>query len=150
MNWEKSCGAVVTARINGQLLFIIVQEMAGAYSFPKGHMEGDETEEDTAIREVWEEIGMYPEFVPGFRETDEYDLAEKPGTRKQVVYFLAEYICGPLEPRTGEIKDILLLTYEQALQCFEHEGTRRVLTAARDFLEARQESSWCTAKRSES
>ena len=45
MNREKSCGAVVYTRKDGQLLFVIVQEQQGAYSFPKGHVEGNETEE---------------------------------------------------------------------------------------------------------
>ncbi|MBR3018950.1 MAG: NUDIX domain-containing protein [Clostridia bacterium] len=130
MNWEKSCGAVVFSRKDGEIRFVIVQEMAGAYSFPKGHMEGNETEEQTARREVFEEIGLRPAFLDGFRETDEYDLREKPGTRKRVTYFLAEYQDEPLTPRPGEIRDIQLLTYDQAMRLFEYEGTRRVLTAA--------------------
>ena len=134
MNWEYSCGAVVFTRVNGQILFVIVQEMAGAYSFPKGHMENDETEMETARREVEEEIGLKPEFLPGFREEDEYDLAEKPGTRKRVTYFLAECRDQPLVPRPGEIRNIQLLPYDQALLCFEHEGTRAVVARALAFL----------------
>ena len=134
MNQEKSCGAVVFIRRNGEILFVIVQEASGAYSFPKGHVEGSETETQTAVREIWEEIGLRPVFLSGFRETDEYDLAEKPGTHKQVVYFLAEYNGEPLIPRQGEIRKILLLPYAKAMQLFQHEGTRRVLTAAQAFL----------------
>ena len=134
MNWEYSCGAVVFTRAKGQILFVIVQEQAGAYSFPKGHMENNETEPETARREVYEETGLNPVFLPGFREEDEYDLAEKPGTRKRVTYFLAEYQDEPLVPREGEICGIQLLPYDQALLCFEHEGTRAVLTKALAFL----------------
>ncbi len=137
MNREKSCGAVVFTMRNGQPLYAIVQEMAGAYSFPKGHVEGGETETETAAREVFEEIGLRPTFIEGFRETDEYDLREKPSTRKQVVYFLAEFHGEPLVPRPGEIRDIRLLSYEEALGVFEHANTRRILTAAHDFITAR-------------
>ncbi len=129
-NLERSCGAVVFTRKEGEILFVIVQEMAGAYSFPKGHMEGSETEAETAYREVYEEIGIRPVFLDGFRAQDEYDLAEKPGTRKRVTYFLAEYGGEPLVPRPGEIRGIQLLPYEQALTRFEHEGTRQVLAEA--------------------
>ena len=134
MNWEKSCGAIVYTRRNGEVLFVIVQELAGAYSFPKGHMEANETEMETARREVYEEIGLQPTFIEGFRGTDEYDLLEKPETRKQVVYFLTEYGDEPLVPRQGEIKRISLLTYEQALQCFEHESTRKMFGEAYRFI----------------
>ena len=134
MEWEKSCGAVVYTRKDGEIRFVIVQEMAGAYSFPKGHMEGNETEMETARREVFEEIGLRPKFLDGFRETDEYDLREKRGTRKRVVYFLAEYQNEALTPRSGEIRSIQLLTYAQAMGLFEYEGTRRVLTAAYEYI----------------
>ena len=134
MNWERSCGAVVYTRRTGDLRFVIVQEMEGAYSFPKGHMEGDETETETARREVYEEIGFLPTFAEGFYTQDEYELSEKPGWSKRVTYFLAD--CGeePLVPRPGEIRDILLLPYEEAICCFRHEGARKALEKAYAFL----------------
>ena len=136
MNQERSCGAVVYTRRNGELQFVIVQEMAGAYSFPKGHMEGDETEEETARREVFEETGFKPVFAEGFRAQDEYELAERPGWSKRVTYFLADCGDNKLTARPGEILNIQLLPYEEALSCFKHEGARRVLTQAYHFLTA--------------
>jgi len=134
MGFEKSCGAIVYTKRDDEYLFVIVQELDGAYSFPKGHMEGDETETETAKREVFEEIGLHPTFQDGFRETEEYDLLEKPGTRKQVVYFLTEFGDETLVPRHGEIRRIMLLPYEEALQYFESESTRNILAAACRFL----------------
>ncbi len=134
MNWEYSCGAIVFTRRNDQILFVVVQELAGAYSFPKGHMEGNETEAETARREVFEEIGLHPDFLDGFYQQDEYALAEKPDAWKRVTYFLAEFGNEPLTPREGEIKNIQLLPYEQALSLFEHESIRRILTEAYAFL----------------
>ena len=134
MNWEYSCGAVVFTRENGHILFAIVQEQSGAYSLPKGHMERNETEMETAHREILEETGLNPVFLPGFKAENEYDLAEKPGTRKRVTYFLAEYKNQPLVPRQGEIRKIQLLPYDEALSCFGHEGTKSVLTKAQTFL----------------
>ena len=95
---------------------------------------GDMTDSETAFREIHEETGLRPVFSEGFRETDEYVLREKPGTRKQVVYFLAEFHDEPLVPRPGEITNILLLPYDEAEKCFPHAGTRRVLAAADRFL----------------
>ena len=134
MNWEKSCGAVVFTRRGKQLLFLIVQEQPGGYSFPKGHMEGDETELETAHREIFEETGLQPAFLDGFYQQDTYHLSEKPGTWKQVTYFLAEFGNEPLLAQEGEIQRILLLPYEEALTLFPHENNRRILTAAYEFL----------------
>ena len=134
MNWEKSCGAVVFTRRNEQLLYLIVQEKAGACSFPKGHNEGNETEMETARREIFEETGLRPQFLSGFFQQDEYHLSEKPGTWKQVTYFLAEFGNEVPIPQEGEIRQIHLVPYEQALQLFCHENNRRILTAAHTFL----------------
>ena len=137
MHLETSCGAIVYTKRDDQYLFVVVQEQSGAYSFPKGHMEAGETEMETARREIFEETGLRPAFANGFRETDAYDLKEKPGTRKQVVYFLAE--CGnePMTAQMGEIRNIELLPFEQAMERFDWEGTRRVLAAAYRFLKGR-------------
>ena len=137
MNQEKSCGAIVFTRQEGQLLYVLVQEASGAYSFPKGHMECGETEMQTALREIREETGLQPVFLGGFRETEEYDLREKPGVRKQVVYFLAEFREEPLVPRPGEITEVRLFPYEEAMKRLSGAGTRRVLAAAGRWLAGR-------------
>jgi len=134
MNLEKSCGAVVFTRRNGQILYLIVEEQSGFHSFPKGHMEDGETEIDTARREIFEETGLQPEFLEDFCLQDEYHMAEKPGTRKRVIYFLAEFGTENLVPQESEIRKILLLPYEESLNIFEHENNRRVLMAAHEFL----------------
>lgn len=134
MHLEKSCGAVIYTMQNGQHLFVVVQEQSGAYSFPKGRMQCNESEIETACREIFEETGLRPRFLNGFRETDEFEPSEKPGTRKQIVYFLAECENPTFVPQEGEIRNIILLPYELAAQCFKHKGTLRVLTNAYHFL----------------
>ena len=131
---EQSCGGVVFTRRNGQILYVVVEEQSGRYSFPKGHMEGDETELDTARREILEETGLTPRFIDGFCQQEEYDLSEKPGTHKRVTYFLAEFGDETPVPRPGEISRILLLPYEEACPLFPRGNTRQILTAAHDFL----------------
>lgn len=45
MKYEKSCGAVVYTKINGELKYVLVQSIEGLWRFPKGHMKSGETEE---------------------------------------------------------------------------------------------------------
>ncbi len=54
MRKEKSCGAVVIK--DGKIL--LEKQTNGFWSFPKGHVEGDETEFETSIRETFEETGI--------------------------------------------------------------------------------------------
>ena len=93
-------------------------------------MEGSETEMDTARREISEETGLQPAFLSGFCHREEYHLSEKPGTWKRVTYFLAEFENQSLVAQESEIRNILLLPYEQAYSLFPYENTRQVLAAA--------------------
>lgn len=134
MNFEKSCGAVVFTRRGGEIFYAVVEERAGTHSFPKGHIEGDETEIQTAEREIFEETGLRPRFAEGFRMSEEFFPAEKPGTRKQVVYFLAEFGDEPIIPNGDDVRKVMLLTFEEALGLIKFEGTRRILKEAHGFL----------------
>ena len=58
MKYEKSCGAVVYKIENGVLYFLTEHMVQGHLSIPKGHVEGNETEEETARREILEESGL--------------------------------------------------------------------------------------------
>ena len=54
MKHEKSCGAVIIK--NNKVL--VLQQVAGHWGFPKGHVEKGETEVETAIREIKEETNL--------------------------------------------------------------------------------------------
>ena len=57
MNIEKSCGVILYRNWLKEIEFLLVKSKEdGHWGFSKGHMEKDETEEQTAIREVFEEI----------------------------------------------------------------------------------------------
>lgn len=135
MNFEKSCGALVFTREDGEIRYVIQRSLEGVYGFPKGHMEPGETEEETALREIREEAGLTVRLIPGYRETVEYPLPKKPGTMKRVVYFLAEYENQPLVPQPEEIMSAVLMAYEDAVVVLPYEYQKRMLARARDLLE---------------
>lgn len=132
---EKSCGAVVFTLINGQRHYVIVRQLDGHHGFPKGHVEGEETELMTAGREIKEETGLEPEFITGFRYVDEYLLPHNNNIKKQVVYFLAEYSQQKLVPQAAEISQIELLPYNAAYKRLEFPGIRAVLQLAERYLQ---------------
>ena len=134
MEYEKSCGAVVYTKINGPIKYILVQELGGAWSFPKGHMERGETEEQTALREIYEEVHLKVNFLKGFRATEEYAMSEKENVIKQVVYFCAEYHSQDIKAQDDELLRASLVSYEEALQLIEFESSKRILKEAHDFI----------------
>ena len=130
MNHEYSCGAVVFTREDGGIRYVIIQSLEGVYGFPKGHMEADETEEMTALREIREEVGLAPRLVPGFRVETQYPLPRKPDTMKHVIYFLAEYENQPIRPQKEELTGASLMRFDEAMAAFQHENNREVLRQA--------------------
>ena len=134
MKCEKSCGAVVFNRRDGVIRYVLVRHLDGHYGFPKGHAELGETEEETAIREISEEVGLRTRIVSGFREVEEYQLPGRPDTRKQVVCFLAEYENQKLCHQKDELLCACLVTYEEALEMLSFEESRKILSKADGFL----------------
>ena len=137
MNHEYSCGAVVFTREGGELRYVIIRSMGGVTGFPKGHREPGETERETALREIREEVGLSPRLLPGFREEAHYPLPKKPGTMKHVAYFLAEYENQPLRPQPEELSGASLMTLDEAMAALQHERNRLVLQKAHDALTAK-------------
>ena len=136
MKISKSCGAVVFTRAEDGIKFVIIANEVGYYGFPKGHAEEDETEHETARREILEETGLDVTFVDGFRTTDEHPHIREgyPPVMKHMVYFLAEYTGQQPIPQEGEVSEILLISYEEAMSKFQFENSRRILREANEFL----------------
>lgn len=135
MTYETSCGAVVFTRRGGEILYVIIRSIEGYYGFPKGHMEGDETPEQTALREIREEVGLTPRLIDGFRTEEEHRLPKKPNVMKRVIYFVAEYEDQPIVPQKEELLSAQLLPYDQARALFQFENTKEILDQAKAFIE---------------
>ena len=135
MIFEKSCGAIVYTIENMEIKYLLVEEMSGFHSFPKGHMEGEETEEETALREIKEETNLEVELSRDFRVSEQYDPLEKPGVTKQVVYFLAEYSDEtPIVVRPDEVRSLKSLSFEEALDILEHNNLKEILKQADEHI----------------
>lgn len=137
MNYEYSCGAVVFTRIGGEPHYLLVRaknQPAGRHGFPKGHMEPGETEEQTALREISEEVGLRVRLLEGFRAVTEYPLPQLPDTRKRVTFFLAEYENQTITIQESELASYALAPFEKALELTEFADSKRILTEAHAFL----------------
>ena len=134
MTYEVSSGAVVFTRKDGALRYVIVRSLEGYYGFPKGHIEGTETEEEAALREICEETGLSVRLLPGFRTVDEHAVPGKPGVIKRIIYFLGEYADQEIRFQKEELLEAPLFSYEEAMERFQFDSSRRILTEANDFL----------------
>ena len=131
---EKSCGAVIFAERGGERLFLVERMRKGHVSLCKGHVEGDESEHETAAREICEETALEDiEFLDGFRETDKFK--PYPGCEKTVVYFLARAKRTETAPQPDEVREIFWLPEDAACAALTYESDREILRAAARFLD---------------
>ena len=135
MKTEKSCGAVVFTRQEDSLLYVIIQSKQGIYGFPKGHVEGTEEEKETALREIAEETGLTVSLVDGFRTEDAHTFNHRGETRmKHIVYFLAQYSGQTPKAQETELRSVHLMDFDSAMDAFQFESSKRILTEAHTFL----------------
>jgi bis(5'-nucleosidyl)-tetraphosphatase len=128
---EHSAGAVLFSQSGTQRLYVLVTERSGNTGLPKGHVETGETQEQTALREIYEETGLPARLLPGFGGEIVYPQGR--GMLKHFTYFLAEYD-AQLTPVSGEDVIAQALPYEQALQKLSFADVRKILRNAETFL----------------
>ena len=132
MIYEKSCGAIVFTEKDGKRYYLVEHMLQGHHSFCKGHIENDETERQTAAREIMEETGLSVEFVDGFRECIEYSPYKD--CIKTVVFFLARAKGTDVTAQKEEVKDICWLVFDEAMATLTFDSDRETLQMAEDFL----------------
>ena len=126
----RSAGVVIVRRYNGCDVLFLVLRAFGHWDFPKGLVEADEKEIETAKREAAEEAGVNDlRFAWGdcFIDTEPYDRG-----RKVARYFIAETrkseITLPISVELGrpEHDEWRWATFEEAQELFKPR-LRRVL-----------------------
>lgn len=133
MNFEKSCGAIVYRKHHGNTEILLIRHVrSGHWSFPKGHVENDETEPETATREIKEETGVDVLIDTGFRETVTFNLRRD--TSKTVVYFVAKAITFDYVPQESEISEIRWVEIGQAQQMLNYDNDKMIVSKAKNFI----------------
>jgi 8-oxo-dGTP pyrophosphatase MutT (NUDIX family) len=97
---------------------------------PKGHLDGDETPEQAARREVAEEAGVTVELVDELGDVS-YRY-ERRGRRvaKTVRFYLFSYVSGSIEDHDHEIEEARWMPLEQAARELTYEGEREIVQRA--------------------
>ena len=136
MKFEKSCGALVYRKKENQTeLLLLKHRYGGHWSFPKGHVEGNETEHETALREVKEETGLTIDLLDGFRHSVEY--YPRPNTKKQVVYFLGYAADDHTKRQEEEISEIRWIPLSEAHREVTFKNDKNLINQAKKFLQNR-------------
>ena len=142
MKYIKSCGFIVCKQ-REKNYYLIIKSLNGDIGFPKGHMEENETELQTAIRELKEETNIEIRVVDGFRKQIEYKMPKTADTIKQSVYFLGICTNDEIVCQVGEVSEAFFLPYEKALEILTFTETKGILKSAQEFIDRMKEIPTC-------
>lgn len=126
---EKSCGCIVIDE--GKVL--LIKQTKGHWGLPKGHVEENETEEETALREVKEETNYDVEIIGDHRFVERYITDTK--IDKEVVYFIAKKVGGEAEKQEAEVTDIKWCSFDEAIDTVTFDNLKELLRNAFKALE---------------
>lgn len=130
---EKACGAIVFH--NEKVL--IIKRNKGFYELPKGHVEENETEQETAKREVKEETNITYKQLPHFKHIIHYQPQK--GVDKEVVYFLGIAKHDDVKRQKSEIAKAEFVNVKQALKQLTHQNNKDALQKAYKKIKEKKE-----------
>ena len=111
---------------------MLITNISGHIGFPKGHIENDENEKQTALREIYEETGVNAELIEGFRHSYNYYI--NGFIKKRAVYFLAHFNKEDIKMNIREISEYRLVTFEQAMAILNFKHDRDIISSADEFI----------------
>ncbi|MEI7726540.1 MAG: NUDIX domain-containing protein [Bacteroidota bacterium] len=120
-------GGVVYKKENGTMKFLFVRASKSPFDWvlPKGHIEPEETWEQTAVREVREETGIWACFKAKLNHT-EYSVAEK-------TLFVQFYLMKFLEEgKVTEQRETMWLDINEAIDKASQDETKDILRDVKD------------------
>jgi bis(5'-nucleosidyl)-tetraphosphatase len=133
MKFEKSCGAVVFRKEGSELLFLVIRHKNGGHwGFPKGHVEEEETEHETALREIQEETGLKVTLLEGFRSGMKY--SPLPNVTKEVIFFVGKAEESDFKIQLSEVLECHWADYGDACKLLTHENSKKMLEEVLEFL----------------
>ena len=135
---EKSCGIILFHSDE----FLVIQhptesnDVKGHWDFPKGHVEDNETELETATRELQEETGIDNfKLIDNFRHKITYNIHKNNAViPKEVIFFLGESSTKSIE-LSSEHQNYSWLNFDLAHDRLTYANAKEVLAKAKTFLE---------------
>jgi 8-oxo-dGTP pyrophosphatase MutT (NUDIX family) len=133
-----SAGGVVYRRSDDGVEVILASRRTRrgdlAWGLAKGGIEGNESMEDAAVREVREETGIEAVIEDSLGDTKYMYVWEDVRIRKTVHFFLMRATGGDVDDRDDEMEEVRWFPLDRAMKRAAYRGERDVLRRAADRL----------------
>ncbi|MFH1837197.1 MAG: NUDIX domain-containing protein [Candidatus Omnitrophota bacterium] len=131
MKRQFGAGGVVISRDDGMKV-LLIKDRYGRWTWPKGHVEEGETDEETALREITEETGLkHIRIIEKIGSQEYWFTLKDEKIFKTVNIFLVESLGQ--EKLKIQKEEVLLAEWfspPEALDRIEYEGSKEILEKA--------------------
>lgn len=136
---ERSAGGVVVRRFAGTWQFAAIRpwQRDAIWALPKGHIDGRETAEQAAVREVREETGLRTQLDERLGDVSYWFRADGTRIHKTVTFFLLIWQSGSVIAQPGEVEEVRWVDLEDADDVLTYPGERELALKAAEILAAR-------------
>lgn len=135
---EVSSGGVVYRSLGGRPEVILASRRTRSgdlvWGLPKGHLDGGESPEEAAIREVREETGLIAEIRRPLGTISYTYSWEGRGVSKVVHFFLMRAIGGDTSEHDHEMEEVRWFRLAEALESAAYDSERDVIDRAVEAL----------------
>lgn len=121
MTKEKSCGCII---IKNSKVLLVYEKNRNFWGFPKGHMENEENEIETARREVKEEVGLEVEIDEEKRYILNYIIRDE--IDKTTVLYVARPKNEKIIVQESEIENAKWCSFEEALNTLTFDNCKKM------------------------
>jgi bis(5'-nucleosidyl)-tetraphosphatase len=136
--YERSSGAIMFSidKCSGEKEFLLLHYVSGHWDFPKGNIEAEEDELQTARREILEETGVQDvEFLKGFRKKIEYRYKRgRKSIQKEVIFYISKTNTRKVVLSNEHIGHAWT-RYDKAMNQLTYMNAKNLLKDAKIFLE---------------
>jgi 8-oxo-dGTP pyrophosphatase MutT (NUDIX family) len=119
---------------DGEVIVIVPVKRAAdgrrVLGLPKGHLDGDETPEQAAQREVAEETGVQTELIEVLGDVQYHYERKGRAIAKVVRFYRFAYVSGDVADHDHEIEEALWMPLTQAAKELSYTGEREMVARA--------------------
>ena len=138
MKFEFSAGGVVFKK-NGDQVHVLVAQHSQHHGwvFPKGLI-GDtkenESKEETAVREVKEETGIYAKIVQSLQPVTYWYQFDGQKIKKTAFYYLMDFVSGDIAEHDDEMENVEWLSPDKVEKRLTYPSDKKVWEEARKLI----------------
>ncbi|MDP9806357.1 8-oxo-dGTP pyrophosphatase MutT (NUDIX family) [Trueperella bonasi] len=138
---ETSAGGVIVSVQNGHAYIAVIarRNRSGRleWCLPKGHLEGTETAEEAAVREISEETGIFGRVLLHLSSIDYWFSGSDRRVHKVVHHFLLEALSGELTVENDPDQEAEIVEWvriDQVASRLAYPNERRIINMAKGLL----------------